>query len=263
MTKTAIDRVNTAKHVVSVYRMEFHQSLFHTSFLDSYEGIKTSHPNCQCSLNSSPNTCTENKNKSEFYSFIYQKDITSEFYVTKKNPLITKTYNISSKRDISDNSVSTPSDAREQCKEVIRESDLFLKCVPLRGRILVDIISVCEKIASVQDRSTWIPIVLRLMESVCNFAYTSNTSLSDHNVTSGIDQVTIIKDLFRCPENCFEHGVCTRDGCDCYKGYSGVECLNKAGTCTFWGFLTVLLKIIISSSLVNKCKCNFSKYFSY
>lgn len=225
--KNAVTTV-TNGYGFKVWRVEFHQSLFHTSFLDSYEGIKTSYPNCQCSLNSSPNTCTENKNKSEFYSFIYQKDITSEFYVTKKNPLITKTYNISSKRDISDNSVSMPSDARQQCKEVIRESDLFLKCVPLRGRILVDIISVCEKIATVQDRSTWIPIVLRLMESVCNFAYTSNTSLSDHNVTSGIDQVTIIKDLFRCPENCFEHGLCTRDGCDCYKGYSGVECLNKA-----------------------------------
>nr|XP_022325495.1 von Willebrand factor D and EGF domain-containing protein-like isoform X4 [Crassostrea virginica] len=210
-----------------VWRVEFHQSLFQLSPA-SYEGIKTQFPRCQCALNSPSNSCTEDKNRSEFYSFIYQKDITSEFYVNKNKPLIIKSYNISSTSDISDNSVSLSRDARQQCKEVIRESDLFLKCIPLRGRILVDIVSVCEKMAAVQDRSTWIPIVLRLMESVCNFAFTSNTSLSDRNLPSGIDHVTRIKDLFRCPENCFEHGKCTRDGCACFKGYSGVECLDKA-----------------------------------
>lgn len=209
-------------------RVEFHQSLFQLSPA-SYSGIKTQFPRCQCALNSPSNSCTEDKNRSEFYSFIYQKDITSEFYVNKNKPLIIKSYNISSTSDISDNSVSLSRDARQQCKEVIRESDLFLKCIPLRGRILVDIVSVCEKMAAVQDRSTWIPIVLRLMESVCNFAFTSNTSLSDRNLPSGIDHVTRIKDLFRCPENCFEHGKCTRDGCACFKGYSGVECLDKAG----------------------------------
>jgi hypothetical protein len=213
----------------------------------SYEGIKPSLPKCECSSTTPPNTCSEGVNRSEFYSFIYQKDITSEFYVTKNNPSITKTYNISSGIDISDNRVSKPSEARQQCKEVIRESKLFHKCVPLRGSVLVEIITVCEKIATIQDRSAWIPIVLRLMESVCNFAYTSNTSLSDRNVTTGIDHVTKIKDLFRCPENCFEHGVCARNGCDCVKGYSGVECLNKAGK-----FLNLLISIM--SRPVN-CKC--------
>lgn len=61
----------------------------------------------------------ENKNKSEFYFFIYQKDIILEFYVIKKNLFIIKIYNIFFKWDISDNSVLILSDVREQCKEVI------------------------------------------------------------------------------------------------------------------------------------------------
>ncbi|XP_062612521.1 uncharacterized protein LOC134274281 isoform X2 [Saccostrea cucullata] len=225
--KNAVSTV-TDGYGVRVWRVQPHQSLFQTSPSYPYERIQASFPKCECSPTKSSNSCTEIKNKSEFYSFIYQKDITSEFYVTKKNPIITKTYNISAKSDIRDNRVSKPSEARQQCKEVIRDSDLFRKCVPLRGSILTDIVVICEKIAIVQEKSVWIPIVLRLMENVCNFAYTSNTSLSDRNVTSGIDQVTKIKDLFRCPEKCFEHGICTRGGCECFKGYSGVECLNKA-----------------------------------
>lgn len=117
--KIVIDRVNKVKYVVFVYRMEFYQSLFYIFFLDLYEGIKILYFNCQCLFNLFLNMCMENKNKSEFYFFIYQKDIILEFYVIKKNLFIIKIYNIFFKWDISDNSVFMLSDVREQCKEVI------------------------------------------------------------------------------------------------------------------------------------------------
>lgn len=117
--KIVIDRVNKVKYVVFVYRMEFYQSLFYIFFLDLYEGIKILYFNCQCLFNLFLNMCMENKNKSEFYFFIYQKDIILEFYVIKKNLFIIKIYNIFFKCDISDNSVFMLSDVREQCKEVI------------------------------------------------------------------------------------------------------------------------------------------------
>lgn len=117
--KIVIDRVNKVKYVVFVYRMEFYQSLFYNFFLDLYEGIKILYFNCQCLFNLFLNMCMENKNKSEFYFFIYQKDIILEFYVIKKNLFIIKIYNIFFKCDISDNSVFMLSDVREQCKEVI------------------------------------------------------------------------------------------------------------------------------------------------
>lgn len=117
--KIVIDRVNKVKYVVFVYRMEFYQSLFYIFFLDLYEGIKILYFNCQCLFNLFLNMCIENKNKSEFYFFIYQKDIILEFYVIKKNLFIIKIYNIFFKWDISDNSVFILSDVREQCKEVI------------------------------------------------------------------------------------------------------------------------------------------------
>lgn len=117
--KIVIDRVNKVKYVVFVYRMEFYQSLFYIFFLDLYEGIKILYFNCQCLFNLFLNMCIENKNKSEFYFFIYQKDIILEFYVIKKNLFIIKIYNIFFKWDISDNSVFMLSDVREQCKEVI------------------------------------------------------------------------------------------------------------------------------------------------
>lgn len=116
--KIVIDRVNKVKYVVFVYRMEFYQSLFYIFFLDLYEGIKILYFNCQCLFNLFLNMCMENKNKSEFYFFIYQKDIILEFYVIKKNLFIIKIYNIFFKWDISDNSVFMLSDVREQCKEV-------------------------------------------------------------------------------------------------------------------------------------------------
>lgn len=119
MIKIVIDRVNKVKYVVFVYRMEFYQSLFYIFFLDLYEGIKILYFNCQCLFNLFLNMCMENKNKSEFYFFIYQKDIILEFYVIKKNLFIIKIYNIFFKWDISDNSVFMLSDVREQCKEVI------------------------------------------------------------------------------------------------------------------------------------------------
>lgn len=119
MIKIVIDRVNKVKYVVFVYRMEFYQSLFYIFFLDLYEGIKILYFNCQCLFNLFLNMCMENKNKSEFYFFIYQKDIILEFYVIKKNLFIIKIYNIFFKWDISDNSVFKLSDVREQCKEVI------------------------------------------------------------------------------------------------------------------------------------------------
>lgn len=119
MIKIVIDRVNKVKYVVFVYRMEFYQSLFYIFFLDLYEGIKILYFNCQCLFNLFLNMCMENKNKSEFYFFIYQKDIILEFYVIKKNLFIIKIYNIFFKWDISDNSVFILSDVREQCKEVI------------------------------------------------------------------------------------------------------------------------------------------------
>lgn len=119
MIKIVIDRVNKVKYVVIVYRMEFYQSLFYIFFLDLYEGIKILYFNCQCLFNLFLNMCMENKNKSEFYFFIYQKDIILEFYVIKKNLFIIKIYNIFFKWDISDNSVFMLSDVREQCKEVI------------------------------------------------------------------------------------------------------------------------------------------------
>lgn len=119
MIKIVIDRVNKVKYVVFVYRMEFYQSLFYIFFLDLYEGIKILYFNCQCLFNLFLNMCIENKNKSEFYFFIYQKDIILEFYVIKKNLFIIKIYNIFFKWDISDNSVFILSDVREQCKEVI------------------------------------------------------------------------------------------------------------------------------------------------
>lgn len=119
MIKIVIDRVNKVKYVVFVYRMEFYQSLFYIFFLDLYEGIKILYFNCQCLCNLFLNMCMENKNKSEFYFFIYQKDIILEFYVIKKNLFIIKIYNIFFKWDISDNSVFMLSDVREQCKEVI------------------------------------------------------------------------------------------------------------------------------------------------
>lgn len=119
MIKIVIDRVNKVKYVVFVYRMEFYQSLFYIFFLDLYEGIKILYFNCQCLFNLFLNMCMENKNKSEFYFFIYQKDIILEFYVIKKNLFIIKIYNIFFKCDISDNSVFMLSDVREQCKEVI------------------------------------------------------------------------------------------------------------------------------------------------
>lgn len=117
--KIVIDRVNKVKYVVFVYRMEFYQSLFYIFFLDLYEGIKILYFNCQCLFNLFLNMCMENKNKSEFYFFIYQKDIILEFYVIKKNLFIIKIYNIFFRCDISDNSVFMLSDVREQCKEVI------------------------------------------------------------------------------------------------------------------------------------------------
>lgn len=117
--KIVIDRVNIVKYVVFVYRMEFYQSLFYIFFLDLYEGIKILYFNCQCLFNLFLNMCMENKNKSEFYFFIYQKDIILEFYVIKKNLFIIKIYNIFFRCDISDNSVFMLSDVREQCKEVI------------------------------------------------------------------------------------------------------------------------------------------------
>lgn len=117
--KIVIDRVNKVKYVVFVYRMEFYQSLFYIFFLDLYEVIKILYFNCQCLFNLFLNMCMENKNKSEFYFFIYQKDIILEFYVIKKNLFIIKIYNIFFKCDISDNSVFMLSDVREQCKEVI------------------------------------------------------------------------------------------------------------------------------------------------
>lgn len=119
MIKIVIDRVNKVKYVVFVYRMEFYQSLFYIFFLDLYEGIKILYFNCQCLFNLFLNMCMENKKKSEFYFFIYQKDIILEFYVIKKNLFIIKIYNIFFKWDISDNSVFMLSDVREQCKEVI------------------------------------------------------------------------------------------------------------------------------------------------
>lgn len=119
MIKIVIDRVNKVKYVVFVYRMEFYQSLFYIFFLDLYEGIKILYFNCQCLFNLFLNMCMENKNKSEFYFFIYQKEIILEFYVIKKNLFIIKIYNIFFKWDISDNSVFMLSDVREQCKEVI------------------------------------------------------------------------------------------------------------------------------------------------
>lgn len=119
MIKIVIDRVNKVKYVVFVYRMEFYQSLFYIFFLDFYEVIKILYFNCQCLFNLFLNMCMENKNKSEFYFFIYQKDIILEFYVIKKNLFIIKIYNIFFKWDISDNSVFMLSDVREQCKEVI------------------------------------------------------------------------------------------------------------------------------------------------
>lgn len=117
--KIVIDRVDKVKYVVFVYRMEFYQSLFYIFFLDLYEVIKILYFNCQCLFNLFLNMCMENKNKSEFYFFIYQKDIILEFYVIKKNLFIIKIYNIFFKWDISDNSVFMLSDVREQCKEVI------------------------------------------------------------------------------------------------------------------------------------------------
>lgn len=117
--KIVIDRVNKVKYVVFVYRMEFYQSLFYIFFLDLYEVIKILYFNCQCLFNLFLNMCMENKNKSEFYFFIYQKDIILEFYVIKKNLFIIKIYNIFFKCDINDNSVFMLSDVREQCKEVI------------------------------------------------------------------------------------------------------------------------------------------------
>ncbi|CAG2205870.1 von Willebrand factor D and EGF domain-containing protein,Wnt inhibitory factor 1 [Mytilus edulis] len=87
--------------------------------------------------------------------------------------------------------------------------------------------NICVALATSYQNSTWMPEVLRLLENLCetqlNIKRTNSTDLgelADVNIED-------IRQAILCPEGCYGNGICIENGCFCYQGFSGIECLTK------------------------------------
>lgn len=87
-----------------------------------------------------------------------------------------------------------------------------------------------------QAPTYWKSDILRLLESLCESGINSRLNFEVENETR-----VEFENSTRCPGNCYGQGFCVEDGCICYYGYFGIECLQQAGNLTFVYTLVVYL----------------------
>ncbi|XP_033728931.1 uncharacterized protein LOC117318039 [Pecten maximus] len=177
---------------------------------------------CDCSLATAGNPCPEMKPFLTTHPFKRFKDVTNDWW---NSAVVPPDYRFSGDEDVADVDIRetvSEATASERCGEFLLASDIADTCTDFINEKIQIIIELCITMAMVNDESSWKPNILRLTESICESTLVSKPFDIETNASrDSYMNVTL------CPGNCYNNGFCSDDGCICYYGFQGVECLTS------------------------------------
>ena len=218
------------KIFLEYFRLLPGQSMFENSSPHSVT-MATDHPECDCSLSSYETSCP--RSSTTLPQFLFQLKETTIYWLNK-----TKTSNLIQDYifdgDFDDEEIVTkqPSKdgqlASDNCRLMFMTSGIAKTCLNKIDINIKTVINICVALATSYRNSTWMPEVLRLLENLCE------THLNNKENSIGSSDMTDIniediRQAILCPEGCYGNGLCTENGCFCYHGYNGIECLTRSG----------------------------------
>ena len=178
---------------------------------------------CDCMASSVIATCPQAKVKKTVLSLLKLNEVTNN--IGNDNSLPNNFDGDNEQRKYANAEDEEITNTARECKNMSYYENILEKCSTFLRGSYKTVESLCIDLASHMELHFVVPILLRYLESRCEAAF---ISLAERR--AGIIKEEIA-DLFRCPENCYGNGDCTMDGCACYPGFNGTECLKKAGTC--------------------------------
>ncbi|CAG2229632.1 unnamed protein product [Mytilus edulis] len=188
-------------------------------------------PECDCSLSSYETSCPKSSAAKPQFLF-HLKETT--FYWINKTQGTNQIPDYMFEGDFDDEEIETKQPvkdgqlANDSCKNMFMTSGIAKTCL---NRIRIDIdtvMNICVALATSYQNSTWMPEVLRLLENLCETQLNKRTNSTDLGELADVN-IEDIRQAILCPEGCYGNGICIENGCFCYQGFSGIECLTKTG----------------------------------
>ncbi|XP_076087715.1 von Willebrand factor D and EGF domain-containing protein-like [Mytilus galloprovincialis] len=191
-------------------------------------------PECDCSLSSYETSCPKSSAAKPQFLF-HLKETT--FYWINKTQGTNQIPDYMFEGDFDDEEIETKQPvkdgqlANDSCKNMFMTSGIAKTCL---NKIRIDIdtvMNICVALATSYQNSTWMPEVLRLLENLCETQLNKRSNSTDLGELADVN-IEDISQAILCPEGCYGNGICIENGCFCYQGFSGIECLTKTEVTT-------------------------------